>query len=83
MRQEKAAPGGASTPGSEGLAHPLHRRTDLMLTGALTDQELLAIRDRLEQDREQGDTRYDWLLTVVRDEITERARQACLDAEQQ
>jgi hypothetical protein len=52
------------------------------LTKALSDKELLSIRDRLAQDVEQGDTRYHWLLALVRAKITDRARQACLDAEQ-
>lgn len=47
------------------------------------DKDLLAIRDRLELRQEQhGDHRFDWLLSQVKTQISERARQACLEAEQ-
>jgi hypothetical protein len=47
-----------------------------------SDQQLLTLRDQLELRREQDDDhRFDWLLKLVRKEISERARIACLEAE--
>jgi hypothetical protein len=46
------------------------------------DRDLLAIRDRLQLRQEQdNDHRYDWLLKQVKDQISERARQACVEGE--
>jgi len=43
------------------------------------DQELLRVRDRLEQACAAGDHDFDWLLVDVRREISERTRVACLE----
>lgn len=43
------------------------------------DQDLLALRDRLELNADAGDHRFDWLLKHVKQRISEAARQACLE----